>query len=85
MEEAAEFSIPQVEMNGPGGRKKCCGVEENGLNGSERATNAFALWPLSKELRNPGQLTPRSMWLAAWALPTLWLSHLKRHFSVCQS
>lgn len=61
MEEAAEFPTPQVEKNGPGGRKKCWVWRRNGLNGSEKAINAFILWPLSKELRNPGQLTPRSI------------------------
>lgn len=52
MEEAAEFLTPQVEKNDPGGRKKRW-VWRNGLNGSEKAINAFILWPLSKELGNP--------------------------------
>lgn len=81
MEEAAEFPTPQVEKNDPGGRKKCW-VWRNGLNGSEKAINAFILWPLSKELRNPGQLTPRSMWLAAWATAHLVAKVISRGISV---
>lgn len=80
MEETAKFPIPQVDRNGLGGRKKCWGWRRNGLNGSERATNAFTLWPLSKDLGNPGQLTPKSMWLVAWALPTLWLKSAPEAF-----
>lgn len=65
VEEAAESPTPQVEKNGPGGRKKCWLWRRNGLNSSEKAINTFVLWPLRKGLRNPGQLTPRSTWLAA--------------------
>lgn len=80
MEGAAKFPIPQVARDGPGGRKKCWGWRRNDLDGSERAINAFTLWLLSKDLRNPGQLTPKSMWLAAWALPTLWLKSAPEAF-----
>lgn len=80
-EEAAEFPTPQVEKNDPGGRKKCW-VWRNSLNGSEKAINAFILWPLSKELRNPGQLTPRSMWLVAWATAHLVAKVISRGISV---
>lgn len=65
MEEAAEFPTLQVEKHGPGGRKKRWVWRRDGLQGSGKAGNAFILCPLSRELRNPGQLTPRSMWLAA--------------------
>lgn len=64
MGEAAEFPTLQVETHGPGGRKKRW-VWRDSLQGSGKAGNAFILWPLSRVLRNPGQLTPRSMWLVA--------------------
>lgn len=60
MQEAAEFPTPQVEKNSPGERKKFW-VWRDGPNGSEMAIHAFILWPLSTELKNPGQLTPKSM------------------------
>lgn len=81
MQAAAEFPTPQVEQNGPGGRKKCW-VWRDGLNGSEMAINAFVLWPLSTELRNPGQLTPKRMQLAAWATAHLVAKIISRGTSV---
>lgn len=82
VEEAAESPTPQVEKNGPGGRKKCWLWRRNGLNSSEKAINTFVLWPLRKGLRNPGQLTPRSTWLAAGPTGHLVAKVISRGISV---